>query len=141
MLFGLLHTHLYSIHSSFYPVMNTTSADLLLPHHSTDSSLYPVIYATCTGFYCDGRAATPCEGGSYCPKGSPLPLPCSTPGSYCGARAELEGRCPSGFYCPESQTKVRCQTQGAYCEEGAASEGGSCAYIPQLEIVGYVLLS
>ena len=65
-----------------------------------------------------------CWSGTYCPSGSPYPVPCKG-GMYCrdDGLAEPNGLCDAGYYCDSNATQPdpahRVCPQGYYCEQGS----------------------
>ena len=89
------------------------------------------------GFYCSSRAtsATPliasaqggrCPVGNYCPRASPLPVPCSA-GSYCHVTglALPTGPCRAGFFCNVGSQRddppAGLCSPGYFCPEGSSA--------------------
>ena len=66
-----------------------------------------------------------CFSGSYCPEGSPAPVPCSL-GQYCDTD-ELDaptGNCTAGYFCAGGEVApnpVECNL-GHYCPAGTTIE-------------------
>ena len=70
-----------------------------------------------SGKYCPpaSTAMLRCKAAHYCPTSS-LQVWCDTPGSYCpllrtASAAVKEGRCPVGFFCPNSTMVNECEVQ------------------------------
>ena len=84
-------------------------------------------------FYCLAGSVSPrpgasrCPMGSYCPSGSPLPVPCDA-GHYCSSigLSNVSGPCDAGYYCNGSSVSQRpADTTGAVCPRGAYCPQGS----------------
>lgn len=66
------------------------------------------------GYFCSGGVKTQCPAGRY--------------GSLVGEfRADCEGRCTAGYYCPEASTSpipIRCGAAAVFCPAGSATPQG-----------------
>ncbi|XP_072885876.1 uncharacterized protein [Hemitrygon akajei] len=82
--------------------------------------------ASDTGSPIDGKTGEPCPTGSYCPSGTPIPIPCpaGTWSNSTGSKTQEECQlCPEGWYCNSTGLKSpsgRC-APGYYCTRGATS--------------------
>ncbi|XP_011927069.1 PREDICTED: SCO-spondin [Cercocebus atys] len=74
-----------------------------------------------------------CPAGSYCPEGSPEPMPCP-PGSFCGTSglSTPSGPCQAGYFCVEgaSSPTPKDGVTGAPCPPGYFCPAGSHKPMP-----------
>ncbi|KAM7082943.1 uncharacterized protein J5F26_014046 [Ciconia maguari] len=95
---------------------------------------------TCPALPTDGVTGDVCPAGSYCPPGSPLPIPCP-PGTYSnvsGLRSIRECLdCPPGLYCDGTNN----QAPSGPCKPGYFCTGGARSALQQVVMEGHYSLT